>query len=88
MTTMLARALELLPEEDPPPSKREAVFFSEHVDAAISGKSPDEALDALRKLIDEATIAKEFGSGPPMDELNRARRKWNDIYARHYGRAA
>lgn len=66
------------------PHQTEApVFFSEHVSACIEGKSLDEALDALAALILEASADKEAGYGPPQDDLNKARRKWLDMYEQH-----
>lgn len=62
-------------------------WFSEKVDecAALPG---DEALEALRELIDEAAAQKQAGYGPPQDEINRARRRWLALYEERYGRAA
>lgn len=63
-------------------------FFSETVDHAIHGRSPDDQLTILADLISEAQADKEAGYGPPQHDINRARRLWLDIYASLYGRAA
>ena len=62
-------------------------WFSERVDECLA-LGGDAALDALRKLIDEAEADKDAGYGPPEHEINIARRKWLDLYERTYGRAA
>ena len=62
-------------------------WFSERVDDCLALPA-DEALDALRKLIDEAEADKRDGYGPPREDINRARRRWLDLYERTYGRAA
>lgn len=62
-------------------------WFSERVDDCLA-LPVDEALNALRKLIDEAEADKRDGYGPPREDLNRARRRWLDLYERTYGRAA
>ena len=71
------------------PQEKPAGFrwFSERVDDCLALPA-DAALDALRKLIDEAEADKQAGYGPPRDDINRARRKWLDRYEHHYGRAA
>lgn len=56
------------------------VFFSEKVDAAISGKSLDAQLAALAALIQDAQHDKDAGYGPPADELRAARGKWLALY--------
>lgn len=69
--------------------RREAeapAFFSEKVDACIAGKSDADALTDLAELITDAAAAKDAGHGPPIHELNRARRKWLDIYERLHAR--
>mgnify|MGYP001099442340 CR=1 FL=1 len=62
-------------------------WFSEKVDAclALAGEA---ALDALRKLIDEAEADKLAGYGPPQSDLTVARRKWLDLYSEIYRRVA
>lgn len=54
------------------------VFFDEKVRAELDRGD----LTAAAQLITAATIDKEFGSGPPLDDLNRARRMWLDAYER------
>ena len=66
----------------------QAVFFDEIAAEAIAGKSDDEALTILSSLIDEAEADKRAGYGPPTETINIVRRRWLDIYARLYGRAA
>lgn len=56
------------------------VFFSQKVDAAISGKPLDDQLTALADLIQDAQHAKDSGYGPPASELFAARRKWLALY--------
>lgn len=68
--------------------RREAVFFDERCVAAIVGQPDDKALDILARRIADAEHDKQCGYGPPLDDINRIRRLWLDIYARHYGRAA
>lgn len=52
------------------------VFFDEHVRVLLNvGK-----LDEAARLILIATTDKEFGSGPPLDDLNKARRAWLAAY--------
>lgn len=62
-------------------------WFSEKVDAclALGGEA---ALDALRKLIEEAEADKLAGYGPPQSDLTAARRKWLDLYSEVYRRVA
>lgn len=58
-------------------------WFSESVDECLA-LGGDAALDALRKLIDEANADKDAGYGPPEHDINIARLKWlalfNEIY--------
>ena len=61
------------------------VFFSEKVAEALSGETIHDRLSDLAALIHEATAAKEAGSGPPIEDLNIARRKWLDLYESVYG---
>lgn len=63
-------------------------FFSETVEHAIHGRSPDDQLAILADLISEAQADKEAGFGPSQHDINRARRLWLDIYASVYGRVA
>ncbi|RWF41618.1 MAG: hypothetical protein EOS46_27890 [Mesorhizobium sp.] len=56
------------------------VFFSQKVDAAISGKPLNDQLAALGALIQEAQHDKEAGYGPPADDLRAARRRWLSLY--------
>lgn len=58
-------------------------WFSARVDDCLALPA-DQALDALRKLIDDAEADKQAGYGPPQDDINRARRKWLDLYERTY----
>lgn len=67
-------------------ARYEPVFFSENVVAAIAGKSDDDALQTVANMIADAQFAKQQGSGPPLDEINQARRLYLNIYARMYGR--
>jgi hypothetical protein len=62
-------------------------WFSQQVDDCLALGGED-ALDALRKLIDEAEADKLDGYGPPQDDINRARRKWLALYDEIYRRAA
>jgi len=62
-------------------------WFSQQVDDCLA-PGGDAALDALRKLIDEAEADKLAGYGPPQDDINRARRKWLALYEQIYRRAA
>lgn len=48
------------------------LFFDEKVRALLASGD----LDGAAKLIQQATIDKEFGYGPPLDDLNKARRAW------------
>lgn len=54
----------------------EPVFLSEIAEHAIKGKEPLEQLATLQKLVDDASFAKEQGSGPPVDEINVLRRRY------------
>lgn len=65
-----------------------AVFFSVACRRAIEGKPAEEALNILREAIEDAQFAKLRGEGPPLHEINEARRLWLGIYAMQYGRAA
>jgi len=56
------------------------VFFSQKVNAAISGKPLDAQLTALATLIQDAQHDKDAGYGPPASELHAARRKWLTLY--------
>lgn len=58
-------------------------WFSERVDDCLA-LPVDQALDALRKLIDEADADKRDGFGPPQDDINKARRKWLALYEQTY----
>ena len=62
-------------------------WFSESVDECLA-LGGDAALDALRKLIDEANADKDAGYGPPEHEINIARRKWIALYDEIYRRDA
>lgn len=58
-------------------------WFSERVDDCL--KLPvEEALSSLEKLITDAEFDKQAGYGPPADDINRARRKWLDLYNRTF----
>lgn len=58
-------------------------WFSESVDECLA-LGGDAALDALRKLIDEADANKQAGYGPSQDDINVARRKWLALYNEIY----
>lgn len=59
--------------------------FSEQVsDCLALGGEP--ALDALRKLIEEAEADKQAGYGPPQSDLTAARRKWMALFEEIYRR--
>jgi len=58
-------------------------WFSERVSDCLALPA-DQALDALRKLIDDAEADKQAGYGPSQDDINRARRQWLDLYERTY----
>jgi hypothetical protein len=60
-------------------------WFSELVDDALA-QGGHAALDSLRALIEEAEADKQAGYGPAQDDINRARRKWLDLYEQIYGR--
>ncbi|MGX9120293.1 hypothetical protein ACWTU6_27060 [Mesorhizobium sp. BHbsci] len=60
------------------------VFFSEEVAAAIKGKAPLDQLEIIRNLVDEADAAKQAGSGPPLDDINAARRLYIRIAGELY----
>jgi hypothetical protein len=62
-------------------------WFSERVDDCLA-LGGDAALDALRKLIDEAEADKQAGYGPSQDDINIARRKWLALYDEIYRRNA
>lgn len=62
-------------------------WFSGKVDDCLT-HGGDAALDALRKLIDDAEADKLAGYGPPRDDINCARRKWLALYEEIYRRAA
>lgn len=62
-------------------------WFSEQV-ADCLALPTDQALDALRKLIEEADADKRAGYGPAQDGINQARRKWLALYERTYRSAA
>lgn len=62
-------------------------WFSQRVDDCLRLPA-DEAMTALHRLIDDADADKRDGFGPPQDDINKARRKWLDLYNRTYGRAA
>lgn len=60
------------------------VFFSQKVDAALKGKGEFAQLDILAEMILDAEDQKQRGYGPSQDEINRARRRWLDIYESTY----
>lgn len=62
-------------------------WFSERVDECLA-LGGDAALDALRKLIDEANADKDAGYGPPEHEINIARCKWLALFNKIYRRDA
>lgn len=62
-------------------------WFSESVDECLD-LGGDAALDALRKLIDEANADKDAGYGPPEHEINIARRRWLALYDEIYRKDA
>lgn len=71
------------------PQDAYALFFFELCRAAMdSEQDPDKQLELLAKLITDAELAKQIGSGPPQDEINRARRLWLAIYDEHCWRNA
>lgn len=58
-------------------------WFSERVGDCL--KLPvEDALSSLAKLITDAELDKQAGYGPPADDINKARRKWLDLYNRTY----
>lgn len=63
-------------------------FFDAEARAAIEGKPDGEALDILAKLISDGEYAKQQGYGPPLDDLNKVRRLWLEIYDRLYRKDA
>lgn len=62
-------------------------WFSERVSDCLALPA-DEALASLRDLIEAAEADKRDGYGPSQDDINKARRRWLDLYASIYGRAA
>ena len=62
-------------------------WFSERVADCLAHPA-DRALTDLAELIREAEADKADGFGPPQDDINRARRRWLDLYAQTYARAA
>lgn len=62
-------------------------WFSQRVDDCLALPA-DEALAALRSLIEEADADKLCGYGPSQDDINQARRKWLDLYEQTYRRVA
>ena len=54
------------------------VFFAGQVRSILAAGD----LDTAASLIMEASEAKERGFGPPLDDLNRARRAWLNAYER------
>lgn len=70
----------LIPEET---NEADYPGFLDHLDCNRLRALLDRGdLMAAAQLITAATIDKEFGSGPPMNDLNRARRAWLDAYER------
>lgn len=59
-------------------------WFSERVTDCLVLPSHD-ALTVLQRLIEEADADKHAGYGPPQDDINKARRKWLDLYQQVYG---
>lgn len=62
-------------------------WFSERV-ADCLALPVDEALADLAQLITDAAADKMAGYGPPLDDINKARRQWMALFERHYGRDA
>lgn len=71
------------------PEPPRAPFFFELCRAEVDAEpDPDKQLELLAKLITDAELAKQAGSGPAQDEINRARRLWLAIYDEHCWRNA
>lgn len=73
--------------ELPPVMEPRFRWFSAKVSACleIGGVA---ALEKLHALITDAEFDKIEGFGPPQDDINKARRKWLDLYAQIYRRQA
>jgi hypothetical protein len=86
-TAHIARAVAALGDRFATAPK-ESPFFDQACRDAIKGKTDAITLDILMRRIADAEYAKARGGGPPLDDINKVRRLWLDIYAREYGRAA